>query len=186
VKFKNQFTPHAPVLKICEAAAEQVKTRIIEEGFCFKSPAESPIEEVFGTAAFAWFEYISCRPFNTPAADLFDGVCARLAQQDPDPYNDEHVLATNQYQIDDMRVDFCFAGRNWRTGKVFRLVVECDGHDFHERTKEQAANDRGRDRALQERGYVVFRFTGAEIWRDPIACVSQVSDWLDSKSCEKP
>lgn len=31
----------------------------------------------------------------------------------------------------------------------WQVVVECDGHEFHERTKAQAARDRERDRGLQ-------------------------------------
>ena len=27
-----------------------------------------------------------------------------------------------------------------------QMIVECDGHDFHERTKEQASRDKERDR----------------------------------------
>lgn len=62
----------------------------------------------------------------------------------------------------------------WRT-----LVVECDGHDFHERTKEQAAKDRARDRHLLLEGYEVFRFTGSELWRDPWGCAGQVIAWAE-------
>lgn len=58
-----------------------------------------------------------------------------------------------------------------------RLVVECDGHNFHERTKEQAAKDRARDRWLTSKDYDVFRFTGSELWRNPMACAEQVTDW---------
>jgi hypothetical protein len=47
------------------------------------------------------------------------------------------------------------------------IDVECDGHDFHERTKEQAERDRRRDREVQQVGYFVARFTGAEIAREP-------------------
>ncbi len=50
------------------------------------------------------------------------------------------------------------------------LILECDGHDFHEKTKEQAAKDKRRDRELQHLGYRVFRFTGSEIHNDAIAC----------------
>lgn len=50
-----------------------------------------------------------------------------------------------------------------------RLVIECDGHAFHERTKAQAAADRKRDRELQAQGLQVFRYTGSEIWRDVFA-----------------
>jgi len=58
------------------------------------------------------------------------------------------------------------------------LVVECDGHDFHERTKEQAEHDRRRDREMQAAGYKVFRFTGAEIYRDPFRCAGEVFNEL--------
>jgi very-short-patch-repair endonuclease len=54
--------------------------------------------------------------------------------------------------------------------KVEQIIVECDGHDFHEKTKEQARTDKQRDRALQLLGFHVFRFTGSELWADPIAC----------------
>lgn len=55
-----------------------------------------------------------------------------------------------------------------------RLVIECDGHDYHERTKEQAAHDRRRDRDLQREGYMVLRFTGSQIWQAPVACANEV------------
>lgn len=45
-------------------------------------------------------------------------------------------------------------------------VVECDGHEFHERTKEQAERDRSRDRAVQAMGWRIIRFTGSELYRD--------------------
>ena len=59
------------------------------------------------------------------------------------------------------------------------LIVECDGHDFHERTKEQAAKDRSRDRASAMLSIDVFRFTGSELWRDPWGCARQVIAWAD-------
>ena len=55
-----------------------------------------------------------------------------------------------------------------------KVVVECDGHDFHERTKEQARKDRRRDRELQAKGYLVLRYTGSEVWRDPWGCVEDI------------
>lgn len=54
------------------------------------------------------------------------------------------------------------------------IVVECDGHAFHERTKEQASSDRRRDRELQKYGYHVFRFTGSDVWADAMSCAQQV------------
>lgn len=56
-----------------------------------------------------------------------------------------------------------------------RIAVEVDGHDFHERTKEQAARDKSRDRALQAEGWRVLRFTGSEVWNDPRRCAKEVA-----------
>lgn len=58
------------------------------------------------------------------------------------------------------------------------LAVECDGHEFHERTKQQAQRDKQRDRFLQGAGYRVLRFTGAEIWADAASCAEQVEETL--------
>lgn len=58
------------------------------------------------------------------------------------------------------------------------IIVECDGHDFHEKTKKQAAKDKKRDRELQSLGFHIFRFTGSEIWKDPIKCAIDVYDFI--------
>jgi very-short-patch-repair endonuclease len=54
------------------------------------------------------------------------------------------------------------------------IAVECDGHNYHERTKEQAQRDKARDRELAQMGFHVFRFTGSEIYRNNIACVLEI------------
>ena len=99
------------------------------------------------------------------------------------------LIVESQVQIDRFRADFIISAWNWGTlwsqkekpvvsePRWRKLVVECDGHDFHERTKEQAAKDRSRDRHLNAAGYDVFRFTGSELWRDPWGCADQVIDW---------
>ena len=69
-----------------------------------------------------------------------------------------------------VRVDFLVKDHDYGV----KCVVEADGHDFHERTKEQAQRDRKRDRDLQSAGYLVLRFTGSEIYRDPWRCAEQV------------
>ena len=63
------------------------------------------------------------------------------------------------------------------------VAVECDGHEFHERTKEQAQHDKARDRALTADGWRVLRFTGSEVWADPQARVREIVSMLltDSK-----
>jgi hypothetical protein len=87
------------------------------------------------------------------------------------------TFITPQVWIGDYRVDFLIGHLecepNKFTGDTFLdnwVVVECDGHDFHEKTKEQAQRDKARDRYLVSAGFKVMRFTGSEIWRDPTAC----------------
>lgn len=75
------------------------------------------------------------------------------------------------------RVDFLISYAFF--GRTLRLVVECDGHDFHERTKAQAIKDRRRDRALQSQGLKVFRFTGSEITAAPSLCAMEALDEIE-------
>jgi very-short-patch-repair endonuclease len=80
------------------------------------------------------------------------------------------------------RVDFLIltrAGCDISRYPLFKIIVECDGHDFHERTKEQAKKDKSRDRDLQSMGYYVFRFTGSEIHADAIKCATEVAILCD-------
>jgi very-short-patch-repair endonuclease len=52
-----------------------------------------------------------------------------------------------------------------------RMVIECDGYEFHERTRAQVERDRRRDRDLQADGYLVFRFPWSELMDNPYRCV---------------
>lgn len=71
------------------------------------------------------------------------------------------------------RVDFLINSID-ENGKEIKLIVECDGHDFHEKTKIQAQRDKKRDRELILSGYTVLRFTGSEIFKDVDICSWEV------------
>jgi very-short-patch-repair endonuclease len=60
--------------------------------------------------------------------------------------------------------------------------VECDGHDFHERTKEQAARDKKRDRDLLSRGVTTIRFTGPEIYKNAEGCARQLWKIIENQT----
>lgn len=85
-----------------------------------------------------------------------------------------------QAVIGNYRIDFLISDE----ASGVTAVVECDGHDFHERTKEQARHDRQRDRELQGKGYLVLRYTGSEIWRDPWGCVEDIEAKLWARMVE--
>jgi len=79
-----------------------------------------------------------------------------------------------QYSIGKYRVDLLVGFSGAGGLDVGYIAVECDGHDFHEKTKEQAQRDKSRDRELSSRLARVVRFTGSEIHSDPWKCANEV------------
>lgn len=88
-----------------------------------------------------------------------------------------------QYQIESYRVDFAIYQLH-HYGRVTRMIIECDGHDFHERTKAQAARDRKRDRDLLMLGWKVLRFTGSEIHKDRDACAQNIFEFIEGDTID--
>ncbi len=62
----------------------------------------------------------------------------------------------------------------------FYIFIECDGHDYHEKTKEQAKKDKSKDRMLKIGGLDVIRFTGSEITANPDKCVAEIKKLIDT------
>lgn len=140
--------------KLVADASRDVEYLFYAYGRHYREKCESPIE-VMLAQAFCAAHLIHCN--DAP----FIGIGERRASQ-------WHLEP--QVQVGSYRVDFLLRGQE----KIKGIVIECDGHDFHERTKEQAARDRSRDRDLTLSGYRVLRFTGAEIWKSAWTCAEQV------------
>jgi very-short-patch-repair endonuclease len=71
-------------------------------------------------------------------------------------------------------VDFLITYEIPNTSKELMIVVECDGHEFHEKTREQVARDKERDRFMTLEGYTILRYSGREICEDPFSVVRDV------------
>lgn len=91
------------------------------------------------------------------------------------------ATALPQLQVGPYRVDFAFVGAiyafgpdGFAPGTPCRIAVELDGHDFHEKTKEQASGDKRRDRYLAALGWTVLRFSGSDVYRDPAAVMDEI------------
>lgn len=68
----------------------------------------------------------------------------------------------------------------WKpSDKNFKLIVECDGFKYHN-SKEAFTRDRKRDRLYKSKGYQVIRFSGTEIWKDPVSVSSELYDFIES------
>jgi hypothetical protein len=61
------------------------------------------------------------------------------------------------------------------------VVVEVDGHDYHERTSGQASSDNRRDRALQRLGISVFRFTATDVLRNSAHAAREIAGFVHDK-----
>lgn len=130
----------------------------------------SPIERLFFLALalqckvnVSWFELV-------PSRD--------------EGYDNTHLQIGNQVSIDGWKVDYLLTVLS-DDGVRSHLIVECDGHDYHERTKEQAQRDRERDRRMQEEGYTIYRFTGSELYRGAFGCARQVLRWAENAAWKK-
>lgn len=137
---------------------------------------ESPIERLFATAFWSRFDW---RGVSEMSHVGMDGLAEYAAEQEP------KVVWSPQVLIAGHRVDFLFAQEMAGSEPTRFLVVECDGHEFHEKTKKQAARDKARDRAIVAAGASVIRFAGSEIYRDAGACADEVfgiihGEWVDS------
>lgn len=116
---------------------------------------ESPIEHMLATALFhvIGFDMLE-RAGTAPDWDPVTPLC------DVQP----------QHKVGSYRVDLALIAPG------IKVAIECDGHDFHEKTKKQAAKDKARDRAITAAGYAVLRFTGSEIWANPMGCAEEAFD----------
>lgn len=61
------------------------------------------------------------------------------------------------------------------------IIVECDGHDFHEKTKKQVAYNNEREYAIKKAGYDILRFSGSQIYENPFKCANDIFDYLLAK-----
>lgn len=132
-------------------------------GFC-----ESPIEELMLAGLVRASVYLPLRLY-------FCGVLrGNLKNGKKFFFLRNGITIYQQFKIRKYRADFFIVDDSKFDGNPSCIVVECDGHDFHERTKDQAARDRKRDREFQLMGYKVLRFTGSEIVADAGCCAKQV------------
>lgn len=176
-------------------SAALVARQDVDRAFGAFDYCESEIERLF-MAALLRVEALDCprgyaQDFEVIGAvvgplggDSFDAIrnyaLADLKSLFEGGWRTAKVFAFPQVCFGSYRVDFLLGylrydfGRDEMPVVEHWIVAECDGHDFHDRTKEQARRDKARDRFLVASGVKVMRFTGAEIWRDPTACAAEV------------
>ena len=122
------------------------------------------------------FDYSDCEsPIEIMLAMAFDFITFTRAC----PINDYYIERQENIntQSRNYRADFVFHDL---TSNV-QIVVECDGHDFHEKTKEQVKRNNERDYDLKMSGYEVIHFSGSEVFESPLNCAYKVFKYAESR-----
>lgn len=170
--FDDNDSPRVRMVKQWVIAIETIRGR-----------CESPIEEMFFDALIRSGSY-------QPVADDPAFPYPVLIVYRPDLDKTTHILAIG------INVPVRAGGKRYRAdllilagqrgpAEQLKVVVELDGHDFHDRTPEQASSDRARDRAMQAEGYSVLRFTGSDVHRDVDRAVREVFEFCDRLVAER-
>ena len=113
----------------------------------------SPIESLFlGAFCEAAFEH---------------GYRVRPRSTDNDIIGVQPQKTIGFYRVD-LAISFLFFGAS------IDLIVELDGHAWHDKTARQVERDKKRERALMDLGYELRRFSGREVNADARGCAMEV------------
>jgi very-short-patch-repair endonuclease len=166
---KITFNLEEQVERVTASLLEDFKGSVRYDALVLSRVCESPIEVQLGCAILAQDRIDQIMRGNGMI------LCGPKEIND---YRDDLWLLVPQYEWEGYRIDFAVRVPRYRFKWVF---IECDGHNFHERTKEQAANDRQKDRLIQASGIPVLRFTGSEIYRSPSECGNAFFEFLEQR-----
>lgn len=187
-EFREDFATgtESRLVRMFEERCESMCTQVIEQGMA-SQVCESPIENLMASAFFlskmandfclgAEIELVGWHPPRLDLQGLIDHTCRF-----------DCIYVAPQVEVRKIRFSYRvdFLAMAIFGGNSRKLAIECDGHAFHEKTKEQAQRDKERDRALLSYGIPVMRFTGAEIWKDPMKCVGQVGSYFEQFAVEE-
>lgn len=127
---------------------------------------KSPIEQIFITA----FE-IYCKYNNKENIYLFpqkEVIC-----------NKKRYYIDFEFEADDY-LSHLILGEKIKNPN-FKLAIECDGYEFHQKTKEQVQRDNEREYDLKMAGYEVLRFSGTQIYNKPLKCAEDTYNYIMRK-----
>ena len=89
---------------------------------------------------------------------------------------------TPQYEINDgEKTYFVDLFLLLESKEFIKIAVECDGYEFHQKTKQQVKHDNEREMRIKLLGYDVLRFSGTQIYENPIKCANDIFDYVLTK-----
>lgn len=137
----------------------------------------------FREMVYDGLDYISSQKHDlTPIEKVMYAILERISSLAEYGYGGGFEITFKpQVKIEQYTVDF-LVGADFSDDKI---VIECDGHDFHEKTKEQAKHDKERDRFLTAHGFKILRYTGSEIYNGFFKIEKELQNYIlpDSNKC---
>jgi very-short-patch-repair endonuclease len=158
LKMIEEMKPQDIINKLSDKEAELINVELSDYEYGIMSAimnCESPIERLLAVGMYS--VGLGCLDNFYPDI-VIGGIDAQVPIEANDiMYRvDFHISTLFKYEI------------------IHSFIVECDGHDFHEKTKQQAQRDKQRERNLIAAGYTVIRFTGSEIYNNPYKCAKEI------------
>lgn len=97
-----------------------------------------------------------------------------------------------QYKINKFKCDFLIIfgspvsaiPHNWKQRILNEVIIECDGHDWHDRNEKQRRYEKQRDRYLQSEGYKISHYTGKEIFENPVKVAVEILNTVTERELE--
>lgn len=81
----------------------------------------------------------------------------------------------HQYPVGKYILDFAIESSG------IKIDAECDGDQFHKKTRQQDIRDRVRDQFLMKRGWLPIRISGWHITKNVSYCVDKIQELLRGK-----
>jgi len=137
--------------------------QLIEPSVYAAELTESPIEAELFWAMMRHPKFVLVKGEEKP-----EGAGIFVRPQTPiGPYIADFYILGRGYGLRNLKL--------WPPKEEFRLVVECDGKDWHT-SQEQREYDNVRDAYMTGMGITVKRFTGSEIHKNTKYCVDQIEN----------
>lgn len=143
-----------------------IKMRLIPRAMFMNEAIQSPIEKIFITA----FELYT---------ELENKEKIYLFEQEKIQLENKTYYADFMFKADDYVNGTLFGDKLKKID--YKLIIECDGHEFHEKTKEQVKHDNEREYDLKMAGYEILRFSGSQIYNEPLKCARDTYNYILKK-----
>ena len=132
---------------------------VLEEINLYMEYLKSPIEVIFFTAFEIYRQKNDVYTFAEPQIEI---------EIDNKKYIVDFLIDYDDFCNSDLPTDYS-------------LIIECDGYEFHQKTKKQVEYDYKREYDLKKLGYDILRFSGREIYNNPKECIERLFEYLKEK-----